>query len=179
MRVFGLTKKGTAMTTLAELTQMIDSCYTIFVREISEPEENVLRLVLQEGERSPESVSHKIGGAVIENLHPVEPTERSRTFELTWKQYIAHSVRNESFASPDDDSELRASGRLFRTYSKSHFMDFVSRTTIASEQYPGPSTHSCIVSECHVIDVISTQIPEIQILRTGSTVARDHRSFVK
>jgi hypothetical protein len=40
------------MSTLAELTQIIDSCYTIFVREISEPEENVLRLVLQEAEAS-------------------------------------------------------------------------------------------------------------------------------
>jgi hypothetical protein len=129
------------MTELAELTQMVDSCYTIFVREISEPEESGLRLVLQEAEKSPESVSHKIGGTVIENLHPVEPTERSRTFELRWKQYIAYSVRNESFASPDDDSDVRASGRLFRTYSKSHFLDFVSRATIASEQYPGPFTH--------------------------------------
>ncbi len=167
------------MTELAELTQMVDSCYTIFVREISEPEENVLRLVLQEAEKSPESVSHKIGGTVIENLHPVEPTELSRTFELRWKQYIAYSVRNESFASPDDDSDVRASGRLFRTYSKSHFLDFVSRATIASEQYPGPFTHFCVVSECHVIDIISTQMPEIQILRTGSVIARDRRSFVK
>jgi hypothetical protein len=166
------------MTTLAELTQMIDSCYTIFVREISEPEENILRLVLQEAEKGPETASHNIGGTVIENLHPVEPTDRSRTFELKWKQYIAYSVRNESFASPDDDSAVRASGRLFRTYLKSHFLDFVSRATIASEQYPGRSTHFCVASECHVIDVISTQPPEIQILRTGSMVARDRRSFV-
>jgi len=167
------------MTELAELTQMVDSCYTIFVREISEPEENVLRLVLQEAEKSPETVSHKIGGTVIENLHPVEATERSRTFELRWEQYIAYSVTNESFASPDGDSDVRASGRLFRTYSKSHFLDFVSRATIASEQYPGPFTHFCVVSECHVIDIISTQMPEIQILQTGSVIARDRRSFVK
>jgi hypothetical protein len=166
------------MTTLAELTQMIDSCYTIFVRGVSEPDENALRLVLQEAEKSSEIVSHKIGGTIIENLHSVEPTERSRTFELTWKQYIAYSVRNESFAAPDDESEVRASGRLFRTYSKSHFLDFVSHSTIASDQYPGPYTHVCIVSECHVIDVISTQTPEIQILRTGP-IARDLRSFAK
>jgi hypothetical protein len=155
------------MTALGELAQIIDSCYTIFVREISEPEENVLRLVLQEAEASAETVSRKIGGTVIEDLHVVGPTERSRTFELKWRQYIAYSVRNESFASPDDDSEVRASGRLLRTYSKSHFLDFVSRATIAGEQYPGPSIHFCVVSENHVIDVVSTQMPEIQIVRTG------------
>ena len=155
------------MTALAELTQIIDSCYTIFVCEISEPEENVLRLVLQEAEASSETVSRKIGGTVIENLHVVGPTERSRTFELRWNQYIAYSVTNESFASPDDDSEVRASGRRFRTYSKSHFLDFVSRATIANEQYPGPSTHFCVVSENHVINVVSAQMPEIQIVRTG------------
>jgi len=155
------------MTELAELRQIIDSCYTIFVREISEPEENVLRLVLQEAEASSETVSRKIGGTVIQNLHVVGPTERSRTFQLRWNQYIAYSVRNESFASPDDDSELRASGRLFRIYVKSHFLDFVSRATIAAEQHPEPSTHFCVVSENHVIDVVSTQMPEIQIVRTG------------
>jgi hypothetical protein len=164
---------------LAELTEIIDSCYTIFMSEISEPEQNVLRLVLQEAEASPETVSHNIGGTVIENLHPVEPTERSRTFELKWKQYIAYSVRNESFASPDDDSEVRVSGRLFRTYSKSHFLDFVRRATIATEQYPGPYTHFCLVSDCHVIDVISTRLPEVQILRTGWTGTHDRKSFVK
>ena len=167
------------MTELAELTRIIDSCYTIFVDEISEPEQNVLRLVLQEAEMSPETVSHKIGGTIIENLHPVEPTGRSRTLELMWKRYIAYSVTNESFASPDDDSEVRVSGRLLRTYSKSHFLDFVSHATIANEQYPGPSTHFCVVSENHVIDVVSTQMPEIQILPTGSIVARDRRSFAK
>ena len=179
VRRSGRPKGGIAMTELAELTQIIDSCYTIFAREISEPEQNVLRLVLQEAEKSPEAVAQKIGGTVIEDLHPVEPTERSRTFELKWKQYIAYSVTSESFGLPDDHSAVRASGRLFRTYSKSHFLDFVSRATIATDQYPGPSTHFCVVSECHVIDIISTQMPEIQILRTGSVVARDRRSFVK
>lgn len=167
------------MTALAEVTRMIDSCYTIFVREISEPQENVLRLVLQEADVSSETVSHKIGGTVIENLHPIAPTDCSRTFELTWKQYIAYSVRNESFASPDGDSEVRASGRRFCTYSKSHFLDFVSRATIANEQYPGPFQHFCVVSEMHVIDVASTQIHEIQILRTGSVETGDRKSFVK
>jgi hypothetical protein len=154
------------MRTLAELTQIIDSCYTIFVREISEPEENVLRLVLQEAEASLETVSQKIGGTVIENLHPVEPTERSRTFDLRWKQYVAYGVRNESFASQPDTSEVAMSGRLLRVYSKSHFLDYVSRATFATKDYPGPYTHICIFSENHVIDVISTQVPEIRILRT-------------
>ena len=89
------------MTTLAELTEIIDSCYTIFMSEISEPEQNVLRLVLQEAEASPETVSHNIGGTVIENLHPVEPTERSRTFELKWKQYIAYSGPKVGWANID------------------------------------------------------------------------------
>jgi hypothetical protein len=167
------------MTTLAELTEIIDSCYTIFVSEISEPEQNVLRLVLQEAEVSSETVSHNIGGAVIENLHPIRSTERSRTFELTWKQYVAYSVTNESFALPDDSFEVKASGRLFRTYSKSHFLEFVSRSTIATERYPGPYMHFCVVSECHAIDVISTRLPEVQILQTGRPGTHDRKSFVK
>jgi hypothetical protein len=78
---------------------------TIFLREISEPEENVLRLVQQEANANSETVSVKVGGTTIENLRRIESTERSRTFELRWNQYIAYSVRNESFAL-QDDSEL-------------------------------------------------------------------------
>jgi hypothetical protein len=150
------------MPELAEMAQAIDSCHTIFLREISESEENVLRLVLQEANANSETVSLKVGGTTIENLHRIESTERSRTFELRWNQYIAYSVRNESFAL-QDDSELHLSGRLIRLYSKSHFLDYISRATLASEQYPGPYTHVRILSENHVVDVVSTQAPEIRL----------------
>jgi hypothetical protein len=153
-----------AMPELAEVAQVLDSCYTVFLREISEPEENVLRLVLQEANANSETVSLKADGTTIENLRRIESTERSRTFELRWNQYIAYSVRNESFAL-QDDSELHLSGRLMRLYSKSHFLDYVSRATLANEQYPGPYTHVRILSENHVVDVISTQSPEIRLLQ--------------
>jgi hypothetical protein len=165
------------MTTFADLTRTIDSCYAIFVRGISEPDENVLRLVLQEAEVSSESESRQAGNTYLEG-YPIRPTEHSRTFELTWTQYVAYSVTNESFASAEDDSEIRVSGRRFRIYSKSRFLDFVSGTTIASEQYPAPMTHFCVISENHVINIVSTQLPEMRILTASSQDGDDEKSFL-
>ena len=152
-----------------ELSKTIDSCQTLFLREICEPEENVLRLVVQEANASPQVETLDVCGTKFENVHRIESTERSRVFELTWNQYIAYNVTNESFSLPDDDSTKRLSGRLLRIYSKSPFLEHVSRATLATKEYPGPFTHICVVTEMHVVDVVSTQAPEIRILPAGST----------
>ena len=71
-------------------------------------------------------------------------------------------MRNESFTT-QDDSEI-FSGRLFRVYSDSKFLDFVKSGTIATKDYPGPFKHYGIVCLNHDLDVVSVQEPEIQEL---------------
>ena len=85
------------MTEWSEIVKSLDSCHSLFLREIGEPQENVLRLLLVEAERSDEAESMQVGGATITDLHRVQATKRSRTFELTWNQYIVYAVTNESF----------------------------------------------------------------------------------
>lgn len=165
-------RRVTTVPEVPELVSAIDSCYTLFLREICEPEENVLRVVVQEASAGSETVSHEVAGTTIENLHRIESTASSRVFELTWSQYVAYSVRNESFTF-QDDSETAFSGRHIRFYSKSHFLDYVSRTTLATDRYPGPFTHLCIISEMHVVDVISTQSPKIRLLPASSISQRE------
>ena len=57
------------------------------------------------------------------------------------------------------------SGRFFRIYSKSTFLDYVSRATFASEQYPGPLSHVGLICQNHIVDVVSTKSPAIRRLR--------------
>jgi hypothetical protein len=147
-----------------ELADAIDSCHSLFLREICEPEENTLRLVVQETFVNPKAEARAVGGTTIEDCHRIESTAASRLFELGWNQYIAYGVTNESFALPDDERAKRSSGRLFRIYTESPFLNYVSRATFASDKYPGPFTHICIVTEMHVVDVVSTQAPEIRLL---------------
>jgi hypothetical protein len=49
-----------------ELVNVIDSCSSLFLRDIGEPQENILRLVLHEGKVTPQSESLEIAGTTIE-----------------------------------------------------------------------------------------------------------------
>ena len=45
----------------------------------------------------------------------------------------------------------------------SAFLDFLRRTTIANDEFPGPSRHWELVCLDHVIDVVSTSEPVITL----------------
>lgn len=146
-----------------EIAKSLDSCHSLFLQEIGEPQENALRLVLVEAERSDAAESMQVGGTTIKDLHRVQATERSRTFELIWNQYIVYAVTNESFGSPNGE-ETKDSGHLLRRYSQSPFLDYVVRATVATKEYPGPYTHVRVLSENHIVDVVSTGFPSLQVL---------------
>jgi hypothetical protein len=151
------------MPELPKLSQIIDSCYTIFLRQISEPRENTLQVIVQEAVVGQDTSSLRVGNVVLENLKRIESTESSRLFQLTWDQYVAYCVTNESFTTKDD-SEIVTSGRLLRIYSKSMFLDHVSSSTFASQEHPGPYAHFQICAESHIVDVASTVPPDITVL---------------
>ena len=103
----------------------LNACDYLFLSEIEELDHNSLRLVVREGRRVGPSESLQAGDAVISGGTRIDVTDESAAFELIWKKYVAYSVMNESFASVDD--EERYEGTRFRLYSKSHFIDYVSR----------------------------------------------------
>jgi hypothetical protein len=156
-------REGKEMATLAREFGEIDSCHSLFVREIAEPRENSLRLTVGEAFVLPGEVTVAIGGTEITGGHPIKSVEGSRLFEILWDHYVAYSVRNESYVSRDESEEF--SGRFARIYSKSHFLNYVSRATFAQSEYPGPLQHIGLVSACHIIDVVSTEPPRVRQIR--------------
>jgi hypothetical protein len=156
--------ENVAMSDWHELMNVIDSCYSLFLRDIGEPEENVLRLVLHEGKVSPQSESLEIAGTKIDGLHRVYTGTNSRLIELVWRKYVAYGVTNESFAV-EDGITSPDSGKLLRRYSKSAFLDYIAHATLATDMYPGPYTHVEVVAENHIVDVVSTELPRLNLLR--------------
>ncbi len=124
---------------------------------IGEPSTNDLRLVLLEMKRQPVVVDTELGPA-----NPVEPDETSRAFELTWWRYVAYSIRNESFYQPEEGQALPEG--LSGTREASAYLAYVSTTTFASDDYPGPLTHWFVNAEWHCIDVVSDNAPEVREL---------------
>ena len=137
----------------------IDSCEYLYVREIREIDAQTLYMLIEEGRAAAESETLALGSTQITGVHPIRAT--GRFFELSWKHYIAYCVRNESYCGVTNGEEI-ASGEKFRIYAKSHFLDFISRATFATNEYPGPFRHYCVLSENHVVDIVSVDAPQIR-----------------
>jgi hypothetical protein len=147
---------------LKELAEL-DTCASLYLREISEPMQNSLRLLIEEAEVLPEEVAIRIAGTEMGTGHLVRSTANSRLFEIVWDNYVVYFVTNESYATPSESEKF--SGRFARCYSKSLLLDYISHATVASNEYPGPLQHIGIVSECHIVDVISTGLPRVRQVR--------------
>jgi hypothetical protein len=147
-----------------DVISALNSCEYLYLREISEPADNRLRILIEEAGATPRLTSREIGGVEFSDLRAIESSDLSRLFEIVWESYIAYSVRNGSFTVLDA-YEVIESGRIACVYSKSRFLDYVSSGTIATSEYPGPFRHIGLNCLNHVVDVISTAVPAIRELR--------------
>lgn len=84
-----------------------------------------------------------------------------------FRTYIAYAVLNESYASVDESEEC--TGKYFRVYSKSRFLDYLRAASFADVDYPGKSTHYEIACLDHIVEVVSVDEPEINLLPRGIT----------
>jgi len=157
------------MSTAPELAGEIDTCEYLFLRELSEPKENSLRLLVEEAKPDVLTVPITAGEVEFGQGRPVHSTEACRLFEIFWDSYVAYSVRNELYAK-NTESEIVSWGRRLRLYSKSHFLEYISSATFASPQYPGLMEHIEVTCENHVIDVVSSSSPTIRRLRPLETL---------
>jgi hypothetical protein len=150
-----------------DLQTEIDACEWIFAREISEPRENVLRIVVQEATVSQVEEPIQVGRQTITGRR-VRSNASHRMFEVLWERYIAYSVLNESFSTVDPEGTIRESGKRFRVYLKSSFLEHIERSSIATHEYPGPFKHYSLVCENHIIDVVAQDLPSIRQLHPVS-----------
>ena len=145
------------------IIEQIDNHRYLFLVEIGEPEENSLRLVIEEGrlgaqitqtdlEEANDEVEETINSIMMGGF-PVVTDENCFAYEITFDTYIAYSVRNESFCEWNEAEKF--SGKLFRIYSKSSFLDYIKSATFASEDFTGKFNHYGIIAAHHNIDIAS------------------------
>jgi hypothetical protein len=154
----------------------LDSAKYLYLRELSEPRDNSLRLVVQEAVVNPaDSIrfSHPELAELEEILRggsPIESTDACRTFELTWKCYVAYLVTEECVGSCGQDADEIYTGKLFRVYTKSHFLEHLSRNTGGHTE---AILHYKLTCLNHLIDVAAYAPPEVkQIGPVSSTPTR-------
>jgi len=148
----------------------VNSVKYLYLRELSEPRDNSLRLVVQEAvenrSASP-SVPSKIPELVdiLKDAWPIESVEGCKTFELSWKRYAAYLVTEELVGSGGNYDDEVYTGRLLRVYARSHFLDYLARNTGGHGE---PIQHFKLVCLNHLIDVGSYAAPNIRLIDPAS-----------
>jgi hypothetical protein len=143
---------------------LIESCKRLYMHQIDEPEANVLRLVIVEAVSGTRYIKsdHDIFELqeIFRDAKQIIHESGSKIFELNWVDYVAYSVRNESYVMKDDYEVFE--GHNFVKYTKSRYLDFVEKATFAGDRYHGLMTHWGIFCLNHIVDVVSSSEPTWQ-----------------
>ena len=147
------------------MIEQLDKCKWLFLREISEPEDNSLRLLIEEARASDVSENMTIDNVTLQGLRKIEHDDSCRTFEVTWDTYICYSVVNESYVNSDKPGTY--TGQRVRSYSESPFLEYIRNATFASADYPGPYKHIAVLCENHIVEVAATVEPCVRLVKAG------------
>jgi hypothetical protein len=142
----------------------LNSTRYLYLREIAEPRDNSLRVVVQEAVVNPGGISRSHPdlpelAKMLESASPIESTETCRTFELTWRHYVAYLVTENCVGSCGRDDDEIYTGKLFRVYTKSHFLEHLARDTGGHTE---PILHFKLICLNHLIDVAAYVAPEFK-----------------
>ena len=153
---------------------LLNQARHLFLRHISEPEENSLRLVVEEAiaDRteavSPPDPTSPVA-EILKGASPIKPAEGCRAFQLLWGHYVAYLFTEEEVGSGGSDEDEVYTGNLLRAYTKSHFLDHLARDTGGHFQ---PILHYKLICQNHLIDVASYSPPEVRLLESGGARSR-------
>lgn len=100
---------------------------------------------------------------ILENAIPVYPSKKD-IYNITFNGYILYQIRNESFCSLDNYEEKI--GTHFVIYTKSRLLDYLNQVTDCQvlpcgTYYPGKWKHYGIITNNHILDIISDSEPVI------------------
>lgn len=159
-----------------EAILLLNQAKYLCLRQISEPEDNSLRLVVEEAiaDRT-ETVSTPDPTSPLAEIRkgasPIKSAEGCRVFELQWSRYVAYLVTEEGVGSGGSDEDEVYTGKLLRLYTKSHFLDHLARDTGGHFE---PILHYKVICQNHLIDVASYSPPEVRLLsvESGGTKVR-------
>lgn len=147
-----------------EVFSLLNQVKYLYLRNISEPEDNSLRLVVEEAIADHNQVgsmqdSSSLSAEIRKDAWPIRSTDKCRAFELKWSRYVAYLVTEEGVGSGASDEDEVYTGDVLRVYTKSHFLDHLSRDTAG---HIGPILHYKLICQNHLIDVASYSPPEVR-----------------
>ncbi|WP_407853830.1 hypothetical protein [Burkholderia gladioli] len=154
---------------MSKLTDIFLDCRYLYLRGIGQLDDGTLRLVLLEATEGGAVDSAKLGFDsrpelidILKGARAIEHLPGCRIFDIRWSSYIAYSVVNESYASGEPETS-DGSGKLFREYVRSEYLNYMHKASWACDDHPGPYRHWAAYCLNHVVDVASPSEPEITV----------------
>ena len=162
-----------------EIIQQLNSSKYVYLREISEADKRVfnsLKIVVEEAivnEAATVSSERPELAKVLEKAHPIESVPGCRTFQLTWSHYLAYLVTEELVGSNalKGYADEVYTGKIFREYTKSHFLDHVMRNTGGHLE---DVRHFKIICLDHLVDIASYYAPRVELLSANGASTSIH-----
>jgi len=106
-------------------------------------------------------VAELLKGSVV-----IESVEGCKTFELMWERYVSYCVTEELVGSCGKGNDEIYVGRLLRLYTKSHFLEHLTKDTGGHVE---PIQHYKLICLNHLVDVASYTQPEIRLIDSAPT----------
>jgi hypothetical protein len=151
-----------------ELTERINKAQYLYLRKIQEPADNRLEILVEEAvaneqERGQIQRPTELDeiAAILKDSAPIESVPGCLTFRFYWKHYAAYLVTEECVGSCGNYDDETYVGNLFRLYTRSHFLDHLSRDTGA---HSNPLLHYKVVCLNHLVDIAAEDPPDIEIV---------------
>lgn len=161
--------------TFEELDKTLDAFggHAPFLLSLNDGEDNELTLRIAPsliGEQWEISESDEPNDALRRLLTESRPllVSEGSVYEIAFDRYIIYQVGNESYCSGSPNDKY--SGRFLRIYESSALLNRLREFTDAQvledgSHYPGKWTHYGIVTQNHIIDVVSLGEPNVNIFR--------------
>lgn len=158
--------------TNATAVEQLNSVQYLYLRQLVEPQDNSLRLVVEEAvvNRAGAASFHPELEGILKDVTPIESVEGCRIFEIHWNRYAAYLVTEElvgSNAITGYDYE-NYTGKILRVYTRSHFLDHLARDTGG---HTDPIQHYKLVCLNHLIDVAAYAPPEVRVVAEQTEAA--------
>jgi len=136
---------------------------SIFLNDLYEPEENMLRVLVDKATTNKIFEEKKINNDVIEEI-PIVIDTNTPILQIDFPTYISYSVNNEGYMA--DDRYESYYGYTFRMYTKSKFLDYVNSRLFAKSVFPDEEyIHYQIPCFNHIVDVVTFSEPIVSEIK--------------
>jgi len=145
---------------------ILNSVKYLYLRELSEPRDNSLRIVVEEAVLGRDASSGSDLASlpelaeIMKDGRLIESTEGCKTFELPWPHYVAYLVTEECVGSCGEYDDETYTGKLFRVYAESHFLNHLARDTGGHVE---PVQHYKLTCLNHLVDVAAYAPPHVRL----------------